>query len=230
MTEIDPFSLTTVPLELFHKNVKRGTETPLGTATSFVWKHRDNKHFLITNWHVVSGRDAQTRKSLKSHSGRPNLLRAYFNYPGYQFGKIQADIYIRDQDDAPLWFIHPTEGAAVDVVAIPLKDAETNPTINLCPINPLSAQGLKPSPSCSTTFAVDSQKLFTLPMDAVANPSLIIASQNCLRFSALACSKLGPTCSIQSSISRSLNVCSFVSDLAVLTMNSVITSSINSSG
>ena len=97
MPEIDQFSLTAVPLELFNKNHKLGTETLLGVATSFVWKHHDNKHFLITNWHVVSGRDAQTRKYLKSHGGRPNMIRARFNYPGQQFGKIQTDSYIRDE-------------------------------------------------------------------------------------------------------------------------------------
>ena len=112
MPEIDQLSLTTVPIELFYKNLKAGAETSLGTVTSFVWKHRDDSHFLITNWHVVSARDAQTRKSLRSHGGRPNMLRAYFNFPGQQFGKIQADVCTRDQDDAPLWFIHPVEGAA----------------------------------------------------------------------------------------------------------------------
>lgn len=142
MTEIDQFSLTTVPLDLFYKNRKTATETQLGTATSFVWKHRDNQHFLITNWHVVSGRDALTRKSLNSHGGRPNMVRGYFNYPGHQFGKVQADVYLRDEGDAPIWFIHPTEGAYVDVVAIPLPGIENDPTINLYPINPLSAEGL----------------------------------------------------------------------------------------
>lgn len=142
MPEIDQFSLTTVPLELFYKNRERGTETPLGTATSFVWKHNDNRHFLITNWHVVSGRDALTRKLLKSHGGRPNMVRARFNFPGQQFGKIQTDVYIRDENDDPIWLIHPIDGAAIDVVAIPLAGAECNPTLNLCPINPLSSPGL----------------------------------------------------------------------------------------
>jgi hypothetical protein len=54
MTEIDQFSLTTVPIELFFN------KTSLGHATAFVWKSVDNRYFLITNWHVVSGRDATT--------------------------------------------------------------------------------------------------------------------------------------------------------------------------
>jgi hypothetical protein len=70
------------------------------------------------------------------------MLRARFNFPGHEFGKIQTDIYIRNEEDEPQWFIHPVDGAAVDVVAIPLTGAETNPVLNLYPINPLSAQGL----------------------------------------------------------------------------------------
>lgn len=69
------------------------------------------------------------------------MLRARFNYVGHQYGKIQTDIFIRDENDEPLWYIHPVDGAAVDVVAIPLG-AETNPVMKFFPINPLSAQGL----------------------------------------------------------------------------------------
>ena len=118
MTTIDQFSLTTVPLQVFFKNRKTAAETQLSIATSFVWQHHDNRHFLITNWHVATGRDALTRRYLKSHGGRPNMLRGFFNFPGQQFGKIQTDIYIRDSDDRPMWLIHPIEGAYVDVVAI----------------------------------------------------------------------------------------------------------------
>jgi Trypsin-like peptidase domain len=136
MTEIDPFSLTTVPIELYFN------KTPLGHATSFVWKHHNNRHFLITNWHVVSGRDASTRQYLKSHAGRPNKLHALFNFGGHVFGKQPVEIAIRDEEDAPQWLIHPSQGAGVDVVAIPLPYAGDEPTISLNPINTLSAAGL----------------------------------------------------------------------------------------
>jgi hypothetical protein len=142
MPEIDQFSLTTVPIDLFYKSPNNGKETKLGYATSFVWKHHDNKHYLITNWHVVSGRDAQTRKYLKSHGGRPNLIRALFNFRAHVFEKVPVDITIRDQDDIPSWLIHPSQGAGVDVVAIPLPYTGNEPTLNLSPINPLSTQGL----------------------------------------------------------------------------------------
>jgi hypothetical protein len=53
MTKIDRFSLATVPVEQY-ANGKL-----LGSATAFVWK-RDDKHYLVTNWHVVTGKTQQT--------------------------------------------------------------------------------------------------------------------------------------------------------------------------
>jgi hypothetical protein len=50
MNEIDAFSLTTVPVEQFANG------QAMKSATAFVWKERD-QHYLITNWHVVTGRD-----------------------------------------------------------------------------------------------------------------------------------------------------------------------------
>ena len=51
MTEIDAFSLTTVPVE------QLANGTPMNSATAFVWK-QGPQHYLITNWHVVTGKNA----------------------------------------------------------------------------------------------------------------------------------------------------------------------------
>jgi len=48
MTEIDAFSLVTVPVQ------QLANGTPMRSATAFVWKHGE-QHYLITNWHVVTG-------------------------------------------------------------------------------------------------------------------------------------------------------------------------------
>jgi len=136
MTQLDQFSLTTVPIELLFNS------TPLGNATSFVWKHTDDRYFLITNWHVVSGRDALTRKYLKAHGGRPNRLLARFNLRQRIFEKQPIDIAIRDENDQPLWLVHPSQGPGVDVVAIPLPFRGNEPTFDMHPINTLSSAGL----------------------------------------------------------------------------------------
>ena len=51
MPAIDEFSLTTVPIDLYFN------EQLLSKGTAFTWE-RDSKHYLITNWHNVSGRNA----------------------------------------------------------------------------------------------------------------------------------------------------------------------------
>jgi hypothetical protein len=89
MTKIDPFSLTTLPLE------QCANGKTLGTATGFIWKRRET-HYLITNWHVVSGKNAQTEEQITKI--RPDKLRAHFNTAIKNFGKKPCDIRIRDAD------------------------------------------------------------------------------------------------------------------------------------
>src|SRR6266581_6731325 len=131
MTKIDPFSLTTVPLE------QCANGNVLGTATGFIWKRRD-KHYLITNWHVVSGRNAQTNQQIGTV--RPDMLRAHFNTPIKNFGKKPCDISIRDTDGNPLWYIYHGRQRGCDVVAILLPALDHEPTISLYPINTLRSE------------------------------------------------------------------------------------------
>ena len=97
---MDQFSLTTTSIEQFFNN------TPLGTATGFVWSS-NGKYYLITNWHVVTLRVFPTREYIKTHGGRPNMLRTRFNFAAQLFEKQQFDIRIRDDDDQPVWLRRP---------------------------------------------------------------------------------------------------------------------------
>jgi hypothetical protein len=56
---IDEFSLTTIPIDL------RFNEQPLSSATAFTWE-RDDLHYLITNWHIVSGRLEERQHRLRA--------------------------------------------------------------------------------------------------------------------------------------------------------------------
>ena len=145
MTKIDPYSLTTVPLEQFANG------NSFGSATGFVWRRRD-QHYLITNWHVVTGKDARTGE--QKTPARPDTLRAYFNTPVMNFGKEARDIAIRDSDHNPLWYIEPIRRRmddnelspepfgpkGCDVVAIPLRALDGDTDINLHPINVLKSE------------------------------------------------------------------------------------------
>ena len=94
MIRIDRFSLCTVPLELLANG------KPMGVATGFIWKH-GQQHYLITNWHVITGRNTQTGKL--ELPARPDTFRALFNIRTGDFGKSEAFIEVRDNNGRPLW-------------------------------------------------------------------------------------------------------------------------------
>jgi len=126
--QIDQFSLVTCPLSLFFN------ETHLSDATGFVWQD-GAQPYLITNWHVVTGRNAADGRILNAHGGRPNEIRALLNTRVQHFLKQEHRIRIRDEDDRPVWLAHPSRGRAVDVVAIPLPYHGNEPIFDLHPIN-----------------------------------------------------------------------------------------------
>jgi S1-C subfamily serine protease len=131
MTRIDPFSLTTVPIE------PCANGRTMGVATGFIWRTGE-QHYLITNWHVVTGRNAQT--GLLEAPVQPDTLRVLFNLSVMNFGKQQYDIAIRDPDGKPLWFTHPARQRGSDVVAVPLLMRADDPIISMYPINTLKSE------------------------------------------------------------------------------------------
>ena len=131
MHEIDPFSLTTVPVQQFANG------QPMKRATAFVWK-QGPQHYLITNWHVVTGRNADTGEL--EAPARPDMLRSLFNVRIGDFGKQPLDIRIRDQDGRPLWLSYPGRGREIDVVALQLPD---DPVVTMYPINSVTSPPLR---------------------------------------------------------------------------------------
>ena len=85
MPAIDEFSLTTVPIDLYFN------EQPLSKGSAFTWE-RDNKHYLITAWHNVSGRNPNTDKHLSSTAAEPNMLHGMFNTKGQNTGASTSSV------------------------------------------------------------------------------------------------------------------------------------------
>ena len=67
-TEIDVGSLITSKLRLFYRN------TELGFGTGFFYQ-LNGQFYLITNWHVVSGRNFQTLNCIAANGGLPDRLK-----------------------------------------------------------------------------------------------------------------------------------------------------------
>lgn len=113
----DPISLTTHQLHIaFNDEI-------LATGTGFIYE-KNGEHFLITNWHNVSGKHPETGKHNSPHLGEPNTIGVYFRSPA-NISKSHLEIiplYSDDIMEHPAWREHPVHGYKVDVVAIPLSD------------------------------------------------------------------------------------------------------------
>jgi hypothetical protein len=97
--------------------ISRFNETVLSKATCFFIK-RNSKTYLITNWHVVSGRNSETKECLSNTCGIPNnlLIQIHKNQDTIDFENFE--IPLNDENNKNLWFEHPQFSSNVDVVAI----------------------------------------------------------------------------------------------------------------
>ena len=130
----DPLSLVTHHLHLGLSS----TDTIFSTATGFIYE-RHNKPYLITNWHVVTGKDPLTNKNLDDYGGLPDIICTFFR-DKIQKGttlKELIPLYSDEYMDKPLWLEHPEHRQKVDVVAIPLS-SEIVEKYQLYPINTIA--------------------------------------------------------------------------------------------
>jgi hypothetical protein len=105
-------------------------ETPyaeLHMATGFIYQWNDIR-YLITNWHVVTGHNYETKVPMTKSGRFDELGLVLYNQEGNLI-KISLNLY---DNDEPLWFEHPSFLEKVDVIAIPLLDrrGESHPIIN----------------------------------------------------------------------------------------------------
>lgn len=111
---IDPLSATSLRV------VPKFNEIELASATAFTVTC-GKQSYLITNWHVVTGRDPDTDQCLdKKHAAVPNTLSVRFHAQG-KLGVWRAvDLPLFDEEGTKVWIEHPL-GKLIDVVAIPLN-------------------------------------------------------------------------------------------------------------
>jgi Trypsin-like peptidase domain len=129
---IDRLSLSTVPITPFFN------ELQLPEATGFVWK-RHGRFFLITNWHVAAATNLFTGALLLDGGSRPNKFRCSFIIRIGAFERETIDIPIRDENDDPLWLVHPAQKIRrIDIVAIPLNMDRLSSNVLLIPVNDLA--------------------------------------------------------------------------------------------
>lgn len=130
MVSINDASMSIVQIECrsYHTDVR------IGTASGFIVAFM-GRRFLVTNWHVVSGRHAQTKKPLHESLALPGRLlvnlklkRLDTNTNDGSYWPIRGIIEIEiSEDESRLYnFMHPKFGSDVDVVAMPIDEKLAN--------------------------------------------------------------------------------------------------------
>jgi hypothetical protein len=103
------------------------TGAALATATGFVVQ-RDDGYYLITNAHVLSGRNSRRyEQSLHSSGAVPAAIRVWQvldtgSDQGVWWKEMTEPVV--DADGRPLWFTHPDHFERVDVAALHLTSLE----------------------------------------------------------------------------------------------------------
>jgi len=115
--EIEPLSVRSIYLETFFNS------QPLARATGFIVEN-DNKPYLITNWHVVTGINPSTGDTVDTLKRIPNILLIYHHSTilGTWLGKAE---YLYNNSGNKRWLEHP-DSSKVDVIAFPLDTSDQN--------------------------------------------------------------------------------------------------------
>ena len=119
MTHAHQHSFRVAKLEILAQE----TRAPLGEATGFFCEYK-NQIFLVTNWHVVSGRHFQTKLPLHRSQALPGSLKVHTHISTAivpitaPLSSTALQLSLLDKNGAPSWLEHPLFGCDVDVIAI----------------------------------------------------------------------------------------------------------------
>jgi hypothetical protein len=106
----------------------------LGVATAFLWVRPSGVLALVTNWHVVSGRNHETGACMNKMGAIPDHLRVHIPYTDRARLPLIVRVPVIDADGERLWTEHPRQGAEVDIAAIPV-DLPPPGEIAIMPMN-----------------------------------------------------------------------------------------------
>lgn len=113
---LDPLSVKS----LFLEQVDEKKEI-IGCATGFIFQY-NSKNYLITNWHVVTGRDPSNNQILDKLGRTPTSIQIWHN--AEKLGAWESRIEPLFSGEKKNWIEHP-KGRDVDVVALPLTQVDS---------------------------------------------------------------------------------------------------------
>jgi hypothetical protein len=113
---IDPYSQAVCLLEPFINGQKASH------ATSFLWRV-DEKCYVVTNWHVLSGRSTHTGQPLLDHGGCPTSIKCkvQIKKPNGKSALRSINETLVDEAGENRWLQHPKLGQDVDIAAVRIE-------------------------------------------------------------------------------------------------------------
>ncbi len=113
----DPLSLSSVKIEVFRTDFETNEYKLIGPASGFIINRLEN-YYLITNWHVLTGRNADTNQPICPTGALPSMIRLHLikelSTTQIQWGSLDIPL------PSTSWIEHPN-GRNVDVVALLLQ-------------------------------------------------------------------------------------------------------------
>lgn len=106
-------------VSLFIEAVAYGEK--IGDATGFVVS-RGGKLYLVTNWHVLAGRNSGTGRCLRDDAALPTHVRIFHHgWRDDEHVRLQVEepLYEADEFDLPRWIAH-AHGREIDLAALPI--------------------------------------------------------------------------------------------------------------
>lgn len=98
--------------------------TELSTATAFFYR-RNESTYLVSNWHVFSGRNAQTLEPLDKNCGIPDRLECFALKASNFIERVWHSFPLLDDVGDPRWLHHPSLQNQVDVAVLPVEIPES---------------------------------------------------------------------------------------------------------
>lgn len=130
-----PVSFSSVFVEVFFGDIN------IGNATGFLWLHNET-HYLITNWHVVTGRSPTNKQPIDKHGTVPDKLKLWFRYKDNLKELEPFEVPLFGKQGQPLWLEHKDFQSNVDVAAIKINPPDK---FKLYPINKISLGDFRPT-------------------------------------------------------------------------------------
>lgn len=129
---VDPYSTCTIPIFPKFGNEK------LSTATGFFWRH-ESRVLLITNWHVLSGREPKTGQPKSKDGVLPNFIEFHFRPKEHLNSITSVNCPLHDRNENNTWMQCAKYGQKLDIAFLDLTDM----------LNNLSAkQKINSTPTC----------------------------------------------------------------------------------